>query len=496
MKKRITAVILICMIIAGCMNSVHVSAGVSSDSDFFVPELIESEKSTEETIEAAGSSETAESPETAEPEKVAPPKLKNKKITLEVGKKTRIEVIGGSGEITWESTKPQVVKVMSNGKIKAVSKGTAKIKGRMDGKLLSLKVTAVETKTIKIKAVGDNLYHQRCIDSGLKSNGSRNYDKIYSAIAPYIADADIRIINQETMFVKNEEDYSGYPSFGTPVRVGDAMRKAGFNVITLATNHSNDKHETGILTTTNYWGNYKDDILAVGMFNNSKDYNTIQIREYNGIKVAFLNYTYGMNGYKCAPLSGKYSEKMNETVKWLNEKNVIADIKEARKKADVVVVLPHWGEEYHLEANEKQKNLAQKMADAGATCIIGTHPHVIEPLEILTASDGRKVPCYYSLGNFVSNMFSLDTQLEAMAEITIKSVNGEIYVESAKITPLVNHINKTDTEFTVYRLEDYTSKLAAGHVSNVGKSEPEITIDKLWGLFRSVVGFESEFLLK
>lgn len=467
MRRRIAAVFIMIILIAGCMNSVHVSAGVSSDSDFLVDQ--EAEKT------------------------VTRPKLKNKKIVMDLGTKAEVEVIGGSGNVTWESTRPHVVRITPKGRIKAVGTGAARVEGYMDGKFLSMKVRVVEGQSVTIKAVGDNLYHQKCIDSGLQSDGTRNYDRVYSQIKEYMADADICIINQETMFVSSAEDYSGYPSFGTPLEVGDAMRKAGFNVITLATNHSYDKHERGVLTTTTYWKKYKDSVLTVGMFDNSADYNTIQVREYNGIKVAFLNYTYGLNGYKNSALSGKYSEKMTNSVKWLSESRVIADIKAAVKKADAVIVLPHWGKEYQLEANDDQKALAQKMADAGATCIIGTHPHVIEPLEIITASDGREVPCFYSLGNFVSNMFSLETQLEGMAEITIRKVGDEVTVETAKLTPLVNHINRTDTEFTVYRLEDYTAKLAKGHVSNVGKSEPEITVDKLWNLYNSVVGDLKEY---
>lgn len=480
MRRKLTAVVLIMLLIAGCINSVHVSAGVLSDSDFFV----------------RASNEEEEILLTAVPKDARAPKLKYKKITMNLGSKISVEVVGGSGEITWESTRPRVAKITAKGRVKAVGTGTCRIEGWMDGTFLSMKVKVVDGETVTIKAVGDNLYHQALIDSGLKSDGTRNYDKIYSAITPYIADADIRIINQETMFVSSPEDYSGYPSFGTPLEVGDAMRKAGFNVITLATNHSYDKHETGVLCTTGYWKKYKNDIMTVGMYDNSKDFKTIRVREYNGIKVAFLNYTYGLNGYNYTPLSGEYSEKMTNTVKRLNEATVLNEIKTANTVADAVIVLPHWGKEYELDAGDSQKELAQKMADAGATCIIGTHPHVIEPLEILTSADGREVPCFYSLGNFVSNMFSLETQLEGMAEITLRKVNGEVYVESAKLTPLVNHINRYDTVFVVYRLEEYTDSLAKGHVANVVKSEKEITVDKLWKLYYSVVGKTGEYKAK
>ena len=420
----------------------------------------------------------------AEPEPEADPVISATKLTLETGQKYRLRVDGLLGKFKWKSSKPEIVKVTKYGKLIAYAPGKATITATVDGKTLKCKVTVKDAKYVDIIAVGDNLYHDYMIyTKGKPENGMVDYDMVYSGIKDYISYADVKIINQETILTSDKTKWKGYPRFGTPLQVGDAVVRAGFNVITAATNHSNDNGTSGILGAVKYWKSQAEHgVLMTGIYESQADYDKICVGEYNGVKIAFLNYTYGTNGL--ALESGK-----SYLVKLLKESLIEKEIKAAKKIADVVIVLPHWGEEYHYRPVSSQKTLAQKMANWGADVIIGAHPHVLEPMVTLTSTDGRKVPCYYSLGNFCANMaITHDTNctLEGMAELRIKVMDGKVTVEKAELTPLVNHLNNNDTKFTVYRLADYTAEMAKGHLVNYTHGTGTITVEKLWKLYNSI----------
>ncbi len=440
------------------------------------------EKSSVFATEAATDNEQAESDD-QEAESQPDPVLSLEKVTLELGKKIRLSVSGNAGKVKWSSKNPDIAKVTKNGKVIAKAEGKTYIYAEVDGKRLRCRVVVKEAKYVDIIAVGDNLYHDYMIyTKGKPANGMVDYDMVYSGIKDYISYADVKIINQETIVTSDKSKWKGYPRFGTPLQVGEAVVNAGFNVITTATNHSNDNGTSGILGAVKFWKSQADKgVLMAGMYDSQKDYDTIRVGEYNGVKIAFLNYTYGLNGLSLE--SGK-----TYLVKLLKESIIEKEIKAARKLADVVIVLPHWGEEYHYQPVSSQKSLAQKMANWGADIIIGAHPHVLEPMVTITASDGRKVPCYYSLGNFCGNMaitHNTNCTLEGMAELRIKLFDGKLTVEKAELTPLVNHINNSDTKFTVYRLEDYTEAIAKGHLAN-NNSSGTITVEKLRKLYNDI----------
>ena len=386
-------------------------------------------------------------------------------ITLETNKTYKLK----DAEITKYVVKDtSIAKISKKGKITALKEGTTNIVlYNKDQKVKVYKLKVYDPQYVSLIAVGDNLYHEKIIKSGKQKDGSYDYTPIYANIKDYIKDIDIKIINQEVILTSDSSKWAGYPSFASPLEAGDAVLDAGFNIIMHATNHSWDKAKSGALDSIKYWKDH--DVTLVGMYDNQEDYDNIVISEYNGVKVAFLNYTYGLNGHKL-PSDSQYM------VKLLDMKLVTSEIKKARKLADVVIVFPHWGEEYTNTPNSSQKKMAQQMADAGADLIIGCHPHVIQPLETITSSDGRSVPCYYSLGNFVSNMMQAERCVEAMAKVNIKKVGKKITIEAEAI-PLVNWINTNDTQFTVYLLDDYTNEIAKTHES--GRLTPKFVKD-LW----------------
>ena len=411
------------------------------------------------------------------------PALSQTKVVLKPGKKIRLSVIGVAGDhtVTWSSADTSVATVSKKGKVTAVSDGKTNVFAVVDTgeKIVKLKCRVIveSEKTVNLAAVGDALIHENILNSGKQKDGSYNYDKIFENMKEYLEKFDVKIINQETIFVYDSKKFGGYPSFGTPVEVGDAMRAAGFNMITCATNHAYDRGAIGIQNTLDYWKKYKDSVLVTGIYGSQEDYDTLSVREYNGIKIAFLNYTTLLN-------SG--AKKEPYYIRMYKEAAALKEIKAAKTQADFVIVLPHWGVEYEHEPSESQEKMAKKMAEAGADVIIGCHPHVVQPMKVIKTSDGRRVPCYYSLGNFVSNMFWFKCQLEGMAELEIVKWNGETTLKSAEYTPIVNHMNKDDSKFTVYLLSDYTGDLYKDHYMNHRYWMGLVTPERLKNLFKSI----------
>ena len=413
------------------------------------------------------------------------PSLNENKIVLKPGKKTRLSVLWDVKDykVRWSSADTSVATVSKKGKVTAVADGKTNVFAVVtyNEKTVKLKCRVIveSEKTVKLAAVGDALIHENILNSGKQKDGSYNYDAIFEHMKDYLSGFDVKIINQETIFVYDPKKFGGYPSFGTPVEVGDAMRAAGFNVITCATNHAYDRKEIGIQNTLNYWKKYKDSVLVTGIYGSQEDYDTLAIREYNGIKIAFLNYTTLLN-------SG--AKKEPYYIRMYKEAAALKEIQAAKKKADFVIVLPHWGVEYEHEPSEKQEKMAKKLAEAGADDIIGCHPHVVQPVKVIKTSDGRRVPCYYSLGNFVSNMFWFKCQLEGLAELEIVKWNGETTLRAAEYTPIVNHMSKDDTKFTVYLLSDYTDAgdLYKDHYMNHRYWMGNVTPDRLKKLFNSL----------
>lgn len=413
------------------------------------------------------------------------PSLNEKKLVLKPGKKTRLSVVSDVKDyrVKWSSADNSVATVSKKGKVTAAADGKTNVFAVVtyNEKTVKLKCRVIveSEKTVKLAAVGDALIHENILNSGKQKDGSYNYDAIFEHMKDYLSGFDVKIINQETIFVYDSKKFGGYPSFGTPKEVGDAMRAAGFNVITCATNHAYDRKETGIQNTLDYWRKYKDSVLVTGIYGSQEDYDTLAIREYNGIKIAFLNYTTLLN-------SG--AKKEPYYIRMYKEAAALKEIQAAKKKADFVIVLPHWGVEYEHEPSEKQEKMAKKLAEAGADAIIGCHPHVVQPVKVIKTSDGRRVPCYYSLGNFVSNMFWFKCQLEGLAELEIVKWNGETTLRAAEYTPIVNHMSKDDTKFTVYLLSDYTDAgdLYKDHYMNHRYWMGNVTPERLKKLFNSL----------
>ncbi|MBR3148699.1 MAG: CapA family protein [Eubacterium sp.] len=314
---------------------------------------------------------------------------------------------------------------------------------------------APQNSKVTIVAVGDNLIHNTLIDAGKQDDGTLNYVPFYEEIKKYIEPADIAIINQETMLGGSDFEYSGYPMFNSPWEIGDAAIDAGFDVFTCATNHSMDVGSAGIEKELEYFSKHPE-VISVGTNASEEDYNKITYYKKNNINFAFLNYTYGTNGISLP-------EDKPYVINMLEKEKVTRDIQEARKNADVVVVLPHWGTENSHEVNEQQREYIKLFSSLGVDIVIGTHPHVLQPVEWVTNQEnGHKMLVYYSIGNFISHQVNLNQMCGGMAEITVERKDGKISITNAKLAPVIDYYKHTSGgyKFRVYKLSDYNDDLA------------------------------------
>ncbi len=314
---------------------------------------------------------------------------------------------------------------------------------------------------IDILMVGDILLHDNVQESGKLSDGTYNYNHLFANVAEDIKAADIAIANQEVILGGTEIGLYGYPNFNGPYEVGDALAKAGFNVILHATNHTLDRGKTALVNCMNFWKTNHEDVAVLGVFESQQAYdNDIYIYEQDGVKIAILNYTYGTNGMPMPT-------DMPFAVAMLEEEKVLSDLQKANEQADFVVVCPHWGTEYRHVQSQEQEYWAQLFLENGVDLVIGTHPHYIQPVEMLTNENGEQMLVYYSLGNFInstsdSGRGTADRMIGGMAKVTIaKKETGEVYIKDYGVEPLVTQLLYGPQEITTYKLSDYTEELAA-----------------------------------
>ena len=339
-----------------------------------------------------------------------------------------------------------------------------------------------EEKTISLIMVGDILLHTPLQDSGLQPDGSYNYDHFFTHTKDLISQADLALVNQEVILGGTELGLSGYPAFNGAYEVGDALVKAGFDVILHATNHAVDKGERGILNCLHFWQTSYPDIAVLGIHDSQESQDEIYIYEQEGVKIAILNYTYGTNGI-AVPQSYE--------VDLLEEDRVISDLDWAEELADFTIVVPHWGTEYTHEVSASQERWTQIFLAHGADLVIGAHPHVIQPVEWVEDDAGHKMLVYYSLGNFInftsgSGDGVRQRAVGAMATVTLSVENGEVTISDYGVIPLVAHMVEGTGNPTVYPLSEYTEELLAENAMT--QKDPGFTLEYCKQLCRDVFG--------
>lgn len=330
----------------------------------------------------------------------------------------------------------------------------------------------VETKTVSFAAVGDNImYECNFTDAEDRANEQYpeyNFTPIYTDILPQLQAADLAFINQETLMAGAEYGYSGYPCFNSPQALGDQLCEMGFDIVGMANNHMLDMGSVGISDAIAFWKTKP--VTMIGGYSDLTDYQTPRVVEKNGLKIAFLAYTYGTNGITL-------SESSPVIIPYIDDELITEDVKRAQAVSDCVVVSIHWGQENVFTPNDDQTHVAQLLCDLGVNVILGSHPHVIQPICELTGVGGNKTLCIYSLGDFVATMADEANMLGGVLSFNIVSDAKGIRVENVLFTPTVHHFGPSYYNSKLYYLSDYNDDLASilGNVYGINSSVASLT---------------------
>lgn len=292
----------------------------------------------------------------------------------------------------------------------------------------------IKTSKLSLIMVGDALLHSSLYRDGY-NNGTYNFTSQLELIKPIVQNYDLAFYNQESILGGTELGLSDYPTFNSPKEFGDAMIDAGFNLVSLANNHTLDRGEKAVISSCNYWKT--KDVLTAGSYTSNEEANEIKIKEKNGIKYTLLAYTYGTNGIP-VPQGKDY------LVNIYSDEKVKNDIEKVRDKVDVLLVSMHWGNEYQTEPTAEQKRQAEYLSSLGVDIIIGTHPHIIEPITYI-----NDTLVIYSLGNFISAQSTnndYNTMVELMTSVDIikeeKDGQTTIKLENLNNELLYNYYHK------------------------------------------------------
>lgn len=318
----------------------------------------------------------------------------------------------------------------------------------------------VREEKVSLIAFGDNLIHET-IYKAARTGENYDFSPMLIEIKPYLKEFDLKFINQETILGGKEIGLSTYPAFNSPQELGDALVDAGFNLISLANNHTLDRGEKAIINSINYWES--KNVIHSGSVLSSKD-SQVSLFTINNIRFAFVAYTYGTNGIPHPQgkthLANVYSNAKAE-----------ADLKEYKEEADVIIVSMHWGEEYQNYPNQEQKDQARFLASLGVDIIIGHHPHVIQPLEMLE-NDGHKTLVIYSLGNFLSDQVGIDRLIGMGVSLDIiKNEEGKILLDNFKAKLLYRYKNFNDNSFRVLLFQDLNNEYLRNYEEYFSKKE-------------------------
>lgn len=338
---------------------------------------------------------------------------------------------------------------------------------------------------ITIRMVGDILLHTPVEDAARREDGSYNYEHIFENTKELINGADIALVNEEVIIGGADLGVSGYPAFNAPFEIGDELVDTGFDVILHATNHVLDKGKKGLVNCANFWNENYPDIKMLGIHETKEDSEEITIFDIDNISIAILNYTYGTNGISLP-------DDMPYAVDMLEKDKVIEDLQYANANADFVIVCPHWGTEYRLEPDASQEKWTKIFLENGVDLVLGTHPHVIEPIEMLSDEEsGDTMLVYYSLGNYVNWTSGTgdgvaNRMVGGMADVTISKKDDEVTIDNYGVIALVTDLEEGTDGVTVYRLSEYSEEQAGDNRitmqdSNFSKEYCDELCNRIWG---------------
>ena len=278
--------------------------------------------------------------------------------------------------------------------------------------------------TLSILFMGDVMQHRQQLHSALipgtdsTLSSSYDYSSYFAHVQHFIDEADFTVANME--FCLGGPPYTGYPSFSAPEALAEEAAEAGIDLFLCANNHICDKGRRGLVSSLEKYE--KIGVPVTGVYRDSLDEqkHNPYIAELGGVRVAFINFTYGTNGIRVPePFIVNMMDK---------EKVREAFVMAREKEADIIIALPHWGQEYTTVPDSRQREWAEFLLECGADAVIGSHPHVVQPVEF---------PVAYSMGNFISNMSLRNTELGLMMILRIAVTSyGDSYVAGLEAVPV------------------------------------------------------------
>ena len=338
----------------------------------------------------------------------------------------------------------------------------------------------------KIVAVGDNLMHRSCTLSAKNADGTYDFTKHFANMADIFKAADLAVISQDTVLGGIELGATSTETgiFNTAVELADGMADAGINVVLAANNHIMDEGSAGLNTMMSYFSTKYPNITLLGVNNSREAKDEPVYVETNNIKIAMINYSYGSNQTADLDASPYLLNQYDED--WLSD-----ILKQAREEADFIIAFPFWGEQNSMDYTQEQERQAQFLADNGVDLIIGSYPHVVEPVKWITAENGDRTLVYYSLGNFQSIQNTVENMLGGQANVTISKEEDGTHISDYSLDFVVTHYEQRESSeyydiVTTYPLADYTSDLAARHGMSVSGNE-EFDLASLQGLSSQIL---------
>ncbi|KRE38772.1 capsular biosynthesis protein [Paenibacillus sp. Soil522] len=331
-------------------------------------------------------------------------------------------------------------------------------------------------------AVGDVMMHTPQLPGAFDKRTNRyNFNPFFAEVKPILAQGDWVIANLETPIAGAEYGFDGYPRFNAPIELGEALKKAGFNLITTANNHSLDQGETGVLRTLK---NLRAlNIPTKGTAASQEEAEHIVLSEKAGIVMGLLAYTYGTNGIPI-PEGKPY------LVSLIDEQKIKADISKLRKAgADFITVSLHFGTEYQITPNDEQKRLARALIAAGADIIAGSHPHVVQPYEVVETTDEnghvKKGLIIYSMGNFISNQRGDTKDCGVIFKVNVRKnmTDGTVDLTEIETIPTWVHRYKPDRSYR-YRILPIEDTITASNDSLLKKADYDL-LQKNYDLLRN-----------
>lgn len=330
-----------------------------------------------------------------------------------------------------------------------------------------------------VLSIGDIMVHKTQLD-GTKTTDGYDFSAFFKEVSPYFQNADLTVGNLELTFGGSESgSFRGYPTFNTPDQLADAIKNSGINILMTSNNHSNDTSLFGLKRTAKV---LKEKGIEFTGTRETEDEPKYLVKEINNIKIGIANFTYETPGEDATRKylnGGAINKDANGLINTFSYQRIESFYSEAQSfidsmkndGAEFITFYMHWGEEYQLTANTWQKSIAQRLSNMGVDMIVGGHPHVVQPMELIHSEDGQTTTvCIYSLGNAVSNqrrelMSSSPkghTEDGVMFSYTLKKSNdGEVTLTDIDLIPTwVYKYSENGYKYTIYPIEDIENATA------------------------------------